>query len=103
MQIFLSSLEPSQPFMLCVGEQKNKIHKFYIIVDNQAIPCKAQTSVAAFDELFKAHFVFGTSYCEALDGFYCFIQTAVYNIDIGKTKEKPRVRELRARFLNMKK
>ncbi|XP_060760435.1 uncharacterized protein LOC132870679 isoform X2 [Neoarius graeffei] len=103
MQIFLSRLEPSQPFMLCIGEQKNKIHKFYIIIDSQAVPCRAQTSVAAFDELFKAHFVFGTSYCEALDGFYSFIQTAVYNIDVGKTKEKPRVRELRARYLNVKK
>lgn len=103
MQIFLSSLEPCQPFMLCVAEQKNKIHRFYIIADMQPIPCRAQTSVAAFDELFKAHFVVGTSYCEALDGFYGFIQTGVYNFDVGKSKEKPRVRELRARYLNMKK
>ncbi|XP_041922680.1 uncharacterized protein LOC121718890 isoform X2 [Alosa sapidissima] len=102
-QIFLTNLEPSQPFLLCIGEQKNKIQKFYIIVDSKAIPCRAQTSVAAFDELFKTHFVFGTSYSEALDGFYTFIQTAVYNIDVGMVREKPRVRELRARFLNLKK
>ncbi|XP_031428575.1 uncharacterized protein LOC116221555 [Clupea harengus] len=101
-QIFLSSLEPSQPFLLCVGEQKNKIQKTYVIVDGKAIPCKAHTSVAAFDELFKTHFIFGTSYSDALDGFYTFIQTAVYNIDVGMIREKPRVRELRARFLNIK-
>ncbi|KAK0145641.1 hypothetical protein N1851_015422 [Merluccius polli] len=100
--IFLSGLEPTQPFLLCVGPQKNKIQKFYVIVDGKAIPCRAQTSVAAFDELFKTHFVFGTSYSEALDGFYTLVQTAVYNIDIGIVREKPRVRELRARFLNLK-
>ena len=71
-------------------------------MDGKAIPCKAHTSVAAFDELFKTHFIFGTSYSDALDGFYTFIQTAVYNIDVGMIREKPRVRELRARFLNIK-
>ncbi|XP_034147860.1 uncharacterized protein LOC114839129 [Esox lucius] len=99
--IFLSSLEPSQPFLLCVGTQKNKIQKYYVIMDKKAIPCRAHTSIAAFDELFKTNFVFRTSYSEALDGFYTFIQTAVYIIDVGKTKEKPRVRELRARYLNL--
>ncbi|XP_039629703.1 uncharacterized protein LOC120541860 [Polypterus senegalus] len=102
-QTFLSNVEPSQPFLLCIGEHKKRIQNFYIIMDNKAIPCKAQTSVAAFDELFKAHFVFSTSYSQELDSFYVFIQTAVYNIDIGASKERPRVKELRARFLNANK
>ncbi|XP_049338304.1 uncharacterized protein LOC125803859 [Astyanax mexicanus] len=96
---FLERAETKQPFLLCIGEQKNKILKFYIIIDQKAVPCKAQTLVAAFDELFKAHYVFSLSYDEALSNFYTFVQTTVYNIDIGVTKESPRVKELRARLL----
>ncbi|XP_077379371.1 uncharacterized protein LOC144020131 [Festucalex cinctus] len=50
-QTFLERSEPGQPFLLCVEEQKNNIQQFYVIVDHNAIPCKAQTSLAAFDEL----------------------------------------------------
>ncbi|KAM9398775.1 uncharacterized protein ACWYII_031268 isoform 9-T9 [Salvelinus alpinus] len=89
-----------QPFLLCVGERKNSLQKFYIVVDQKAIPCKAQTSVAAFDELFKAHYVFSVSYHEALCNFYTFIQTTVYGIDVGKAKESSRVKEIRVRLLN---
>ncbi|XP_035760815.1 uncharacterized protein LOC102792227 [Neolamprologus brichardi] len=88
-----------QPFLLCIGEQKKNIQRFFIIVDQKAIPCDAPTSVAAFDGLFKAHFVFSLSYDEALSSFYTFIQTTIYNIDVGNTKESPRVKELRARLL----
>ncbi|KAJ8000805.1 hypothetical protein DPEC_G00184130 [Dallia pectoralis] len=89
-----------QPFLLCVGEQKNTLQKFYIVVDQKAIPCKAETSLAAFDELFKAHYVFSVSYHEALCNFYTFIQTTVYSIDVGKAKESSRVKEIRVRLLN---
>ncbi|XP_055056140.1 uncharacterized protein [Misgurnus anguillicaudatus] len=99
---FLESFGSAQPFLLCVGENKKSIQRFFVIVDMKAIPCKAQTSVGAFDELFKAHFVFSTSYSESLSSFYTFIQTAIYNIDAGTSKERPRVRELRARFLSGK-
>ncbi|XP_065119095.1 uncharacterized protein [Paramisgurnus dabryanus] len=99
---FLESFGSAQPFLLCVGENKKSLQRFFIIVDMKAIPCKAQTSVGAFDELFKAHFVFSTSYSESLSSFYTFIQTAIYNIDAGTSKERPRVRELRARFLSGK-
>ncbi|KAI9541225.1 hypothetical protein NQZ68_033009 [Dissostichus eleginoides] len=99
-ETFLSSLEPGQPFLLCVGEQKNNIQRFYVIVDHKAIPCKGQTSMAAFDELFKAHFIFSVNYHESLNSFYTFIQTTVFNIDIGSAKESPRVKELRARLLH---
>lgn len=68
-------------------------------MDHKAIPCAAQTTLAAFDSLFKAHYVFSVSYDEALTGFYTFIQTTVYNIDVGRTKETPRVKELRTRIL----
>ncbi|CAL9702426.1 unnamed protein product [Knipowitschia caucasica] len=98
MVTFLERVGSAQPFLLCVGEKKSSIHKFYIILDQKAIPCVAQTAVAAFDELFKAHFVFAESYDEALCNFYTFIQTTVYGIDIGTTKESPRVKEIRAKM-----
>ncbi|KAL7866045.1 hypothetical protein SRHO_G00112920 [Serrasalmus rhombeus] len=58
-----------------------------------------QESDHAFDELFKAHFVFAVSYDEALNNFFTFIQTTVYGIDVGKAKESPRVKEIRVRLL----
>ncbi|KAF6726458.1 hypothetical protein FQA47_020344 [Oryzias melastigma] len=96
---FLEKVDARQPFLLCVGEQRKEIQRFFIMVDQKPIPSSALTSVAAFDVLFKAHFVFSISYDEALSSFYTFIQTTVYNIDVGNTKESPRVKELRARLL----
>nr|XP_054604582.1 uncharacterized protein LOC129165435 [Nothobranchius furzeri] len=89
-----------QPYLLAVGRQRSKIESFYIVMDKSLIPCQANRSLGAFDELFKTHFVFNVSYDAALVSFYTFIQTTVYNIDVGKMKESPRVRDLRARLLN---
>ncbi|KAJ0000578.1 hypothetical protein NQD34_012420 [Periophthalmus magnuspinnatus] len=96
---FLETVEQRHPFLLCVGEQKKQIETFFVVVDQTAVPCAAETTLAAFDTLFKAHYVFCVPYDPALVGFYTFIQTTVYNIDVGLTKETPRVRELRARIL----
>ncbi|XP_076733712.1 uncharacterized protein LOC143414009 [Maylandia zebra] len=65
----------TQPYLLAVGVKKNDIHRFFIILDKNAIPCKSTSSLGAFDELFKAHFVFGTSYNTMLHNMYTFIQT----------------------------
>ncbi|RXN17908.1 hypothetical protein ROHU_026512 [Labeo rohita] len=70
---FLERVGSTQPFLLCVGGKRSSIQKFYIILDQKAIPRMVQTAVAAFDELFKAHFVFAVSYDEALCNFYTFI------------------------------
>ncbi|KAG7505294.1 hypothetical protein JOB18_028427 [Solea senegalensis] len=99
-ETFLESVEPGQPFLLCVGDKRNSIQRYYVIIDQKAIPCKAQTSLAAFHELFKAHFIFSVNYHESLYNFYTFIQTTVFNIDVGSAKESPRIKELRARFLH---
>lgn len=80
--------------------KKSSIQGYYIILDKKAIPCKSVSGLGAFDELFKAHFVFGASYSKVLHNMYTFIQTTVYEIDIGKVKESPRVAELRARFMH---
>ncbi|KAI9526693.1 hypothetical protein NQZ68_036958 [Dissostichus eleginoides] len=96
---FLEKVEARQPFLLCIGEQRKKIQRLVIVVEHKPIPCNAQTLVAAFDALFKAHHVFSLSYNEALSSFYTFIQITVYNIDVGNAKESPRVKELRAGLL----
>ena len=100
MEEHLRNQKNPQPYLLAVGRQKSKIDSFYIVMDQHLIPCQANRSLGAFDELFKAHFVFNVSYDAALVSFYTFLQTTVYNIDVGKMKETPRVRELRARLLN---
>ena len=66
MATFLHNVESSQPFLLCIGEKKTCIQKFYIILDHKPIPCMSPTAVGAFDELFKVHFVFSLSYEDAV-------------------------------------
>ncbi|XP_059892875.1 uncharacterized protein LOC132446569 [Gadus macrocephalus] len=91
--------QSSQPYLLAQGPTKSSIHSFFIAIDKHALPCQATSSVGALDELFKAHYVFGTSYSPALNNFFTFLQTSIYNIDVGKTKEAPRIAELRARMV----
>lgn len=54
----LRSQQNQQPYLLAVGRQKSSIESFYICMDKRLIPCQANRSLGAFDELFKAHFVF---------------------------------------------
>ncbi|XP_030581634.1 uncharacterized protein LOC115777787 [Archocentrus centrarchus] len=61
-----SSVQGRQPYILAVGTSRRTINDYYIVVDRQLIPCKAKSSISAFDELFKAHYVFGISYDQAL-------------------------------------
>ncbi|XP_038153154.1 uncharacterized protein LOC119791231 [Cyprinodon tularosa] len=89
----------TQPYLLAVGTKRSSIHEFFIVLNTQVIPCKSASSLEAFDELFKAHFVFGSVYHHTLHSMYTFIQTTIYNIDVGKVQETPRVAEIRARLL----
>ncbi|XP_052456531.1 uncharacterized protein LOC128015910 [Carassius gibelio] len=91
--------ERLQPYQLAVGPNKSRIHSWFIVIDQHALPCKASNSLACVDELFKAHFVFGTSYYQELTNVFSFLQTTVYDIDVETTKVNPRVSELRARIL----
>ncbi|KAM9537075.1 uncharacterized protein ACWYII_040816 isoform 2-T2 [Salvelinus alpinus] len=54
-----SITQSSQPYLLALGSTKSSIHSYFVVIDKHAVPCKATASVGAFDELFKAHFVFG--------------------------------------------
>nr|XP_055027898.1 uncharacterized protein LOC129417327 [Misgurnus anguillicaudatus] len=83
--------QSSQPYLLAQGSTQSTIHSYFIVVDKHALPCKATGSVGAFDKLFKAHYVFGTSYSSSLSCFFTFVQTTIYNIDLGETKETSRV------------
>ncbi|XP_059362362.1 uncharacterized protein LOC132101422 isoform X2 [Carassius carassius] len=89
-----------QTYILAVGTTRKHIHEFYIALDGDLLPCKGKSSLSAFDELFKAHYVFGISYDQALNGMYTFVQTTIYNIDVGHSHETPRVKDLRAKLLN---
>ena len=89
-----------QPYLLASGTSKQAISSFYIVMDKKLILCQGTTSLAALDELFKVHFVFSVSYADALNNLYTFIQTTVYGIDVETTKESPKVKELRAKFMN---
>ncbi|XP_054475543.1 uncharacterized protein LOC129107955 [Anoplopoma fimbria] len=89
-----------KPYILAVGRTQSRIDTFYIAVDKQLIPCQATSSLGAFDELFKSHYVFNLNYDESLVHFYSFVQTTIFNIDATSTDESPRVRELRAKILN---
>ncbi|XP_062396017.1 uncharacterized protein LOC134086491 isoform X2 [Sardina pilchardus] len=100
MENFLEEARGAPPFLLCIGERKSSIQKYFVVLEQKAIPCEVNAAPAAFDELFKAHFVFGRSYDEPLYNFFTFLQTTVYGIDVGSAKESPRVREIRARLLN---
>ncbi|KAF4101499.1 hypothetical protein G5714_017931 [Onychostoma macrolepis] len=79
-----------QPYILAVGTTRKHIHEYYIALDGDLLPCKGKSSLSAFDELFKAHYVFGISYDQALNGMYTFVQTTIYNIDVGHSHETPR-------------
>ncbi|KAK6303658.1 hypothetical protein J4Q44_G00261120 [Coregonus suidteri] len=50
--------QSSQPYLLAQGSTQSSIHSYFIVVDKHALPCKATGSVGAFDEVFKAHYVF---------------------------------------------
>ncbi|KAI4885544.1 hypothetical protein NFI96_007003 [Prochilodus magdalenae] len=64
---------PQQPYLLASGSSKQAISNFYIVLDKKLIPCQGRTSLAAFDELFKVHFVFSLSYDESLSNMYTFL------------------------------
>ncbi|XP_016375730.1 uncharacterized protein LOC107714409 [Sinocyclocheilus rhinocerous] len=62
----LSRREGHQPFLLRSGRIKGRINHFYVVVDKRLIPCVGTSSLSAFDELFKVHYVFNLSYEKAL-------------------------------------
>ncbi|XP_070709100.1 uncharacterized protein [Pempheris klunzingeri] len=95
-----SITESLQPYLLAVGTKRSVIHKCFIVIDKHAIPCKSPDWLSCFDELFKAHFVFGASYSHDPVNMCNFLQTTIYEIDVGNTKVNPRVAELRARMLH---
>lgn len=55
-----------QPYLLATGTSKAQVSSFYIFLDRKLLPCQSCTFLGAFDELFKAHFVFSVKYDEAL-------------------------------------
>ena len=65
-------------------------HSYFIVIDKHAVPCKASGTLSCLDELFKAHFVFGTSYSQHVH----------FALDVDTTMANPWVAESRARMLH---
>ncbi|TWW68295.1 hypothetical protein D4764_19G0000930 [Takifugu flavidus] len=78
-----------QPYILAVGRTRKKIDSYYIVVDKQLIPCQATSSLCAFDELFKSHYVFNLSYDEYLGQLFTLLQTTVYTIAVQQQMSLP--------------
>nr|CAD43088.2 novel protein [Danio rerio] len=95
----LSERKGHQPCRLRLGRIKGRIDHFYLVMDKHLISCAATRSLSAVDELFK-DYVFNLTYEEALVYIFTFLQTTVYNIDVGPTSESPRVKKLRAKLLH---
>lgn len=92
--------ERRQPYILAVGMTRNNNHEYYIAMGGELLPCQAKSSLSAFHELFKALYVFGISYDQALNSMYTFVQITIYNFDVGLSHGTPRVKDLRAKLLN---
>ena len=73
-----------QPYLLATGTSKEQVSSFCIVLDRKLLPCQSCKSFSAFDD--------------ALSSLYTFLQTTLYNIDIGTTDETTRVKELRAKL-----
>lgn len=79
----------SQPYFLATGTSKAQVFTFYVVLDKKLVLCQSRTSLVAFHELFKSHFIFSLKYDDSLSTLYTFLQTTLYNIDIGRTEETP--------------
>jgi hypothetical protein len=69
---------------------------FYIAVDGKLLPTDAVASDAAFDLLFKSHFVLNTKFDDNVNSYYEFVQVYFYNMEPTKIQFTPRMREVRA-------
>lgn len=86
--------------ILAVGTARNRINEYYIVLDGELVPCKAKSSRQSLMNFSKAHYLFGISCDQALTSISLFVQTTIYNIDVGLSHETPRVKDLRAKLLN---
>lgn len=77
----------TQPHLLCFGTRKTP-SQFFIIVDQQAMPCEGDV-VAAVDKLFKLHYIFNVKYATEVQLFYNFLEVFVFQLPfLGKVPNK---------------
>ncbi len=84
----------SQPFLLVLVDG-NQAKEHFLILDNTSIPV-GNDSLAAFDKLYKAFYVFNIDYPPCLDTFYNFFDGIVYECS---SQVKPTVRVKYAQML----
>lgn len=98
-----ATVKTTQPCLLAVGPRKDNILNYYIAVDGKLIPTDALTADAAFDVLFKTHFVLDTQFDGNMKSFYEFMHVYFYNMEPAKIQFTPRMREVRTWLSNANK
>ena len=71
-------------------------HNFFFYVDTTSIP-GGKTTVEAFDQLFKLHYIFNVQFAKPLTTFYNFFEGLVYVIT--QKNIRPTVRELYSQMM----
>lgn len=85
----------SQPFLLCLGAEGNP-SEFFIVADELVLPA-GEDIIAAFDRLYKLHFVFNIEYASPLLHFYQFFDSMVYET-LSIHKIRPMVRSFSSKL-----
>lgn len=76
--------EKKSPFIIGIGDTKNKIHQFMIVLDGNLIPLSTKCNILdAIDYVFKLHFIFEIKYDHNLRLFWVFIQKYIYGMDVN--------------------
>ncbi|XP_046468095.1 uncharacterized protein, partial [Neodiprion pinetum] len=88
-------IKTAQPCLLAVGPNKAAISSYFIAVEKKVLPIDATDSSAAFDTLFKCHFVFNTNFDTNLSMYYNFLQEFYYKME-SNVRFTARMREVRA-------
>ncbi|XP_033115230.1 uncharacterized protein LOC117115494 [Anneissia japonica] len=69
----------AEPFLLCLGTPINPTD-YYVICDNTSVPA-GTTALAAFDLLFKIHYIFSVEFSGCVHTFYNFFDAFFYGIN----------------------
>lgn len=88
-------LTNKHPYLIALGKNRNSISSYYIAINGKILSTDATDFQAAFDQLFKSHFVFYNKFEETLSTFYQFIQSFYYGMHTG-VQFTPRMREIRS-------
>jgi len=91
----------TQPFLLNLMTDEQKVGDIYLILDNFSIPA-GNDLVPALDLFFKAHYVFNLSYALPIRDAAVFIDTYVYGLESINSKVPPKLVNLKNKLATVK-